>query len=105
MLEWVIFDAGETEGAGRIEAHGLEIAGDDFHRGDAAIRHRSAKAVTVGNGGARTPEAEPRGVAQLFGLRSTGGRFIADARSRHPILQADPGKALIGPLDPLRPVL
>src|SRR3546814_11448080 len=61
MLEWVIFDAGETEGAGRIEAHGLEIAGDDFHRGDAAIRHRSEKAVTVGKGGARTPEAEPRG--------------------------------------------
>src|SRR3546814_18310817 len=53
MLEWVIFDAGETEGAGRIEAHGLEIAGDDFHRGDAAIRHRSEKAVTVGKGGAR----------------------------------------------------
>src|SRR3546814_17156371 len=100
MLEWVIFEAGETEGAGRIEAHGLEIAGDDCHRGDAAIRHRSEKAVTVGKGGARTPEAEPRGVAQIFGLRRTGGRFIDDAGARQRILQADPGKALFGTLGP-----
>src|SRR3546814_16733844 len=100
MLEWVIFDAGETEGAGRIEAHGLEIAGDDFHRGDAAIRHRSEKAVTVGKGGARTPEAEPRGVAQIFGLRRTGGRFIDDAGARPRILKADPGKARFGTLGP-----
>src|SRR3546814_7018650 len=76
MLECVIFEAGETEGAGRIEAHGLEIAGDDFHRGDAAIRHRSEKAVTVGKGGARTPEAEPRGVAQIFGLRRTDRKSV-----------------------------
>lgn len=55
MLERVVFDPGETQRAGGIEAHCLEIAADDLHRGDAAFFHRDGEPRSRGERRAFAP--------------------------------------------------
>ena len=98
MLERVIFYAGETERTRRVETHGLEVAGDDFHRRDTAVGHRSEKSVAVHEGRAGPPKPEPRGITQILGLGGAGGRFIDHPGARQCVLQAHSGQSLFRPL-------
>ena len=98
MLERLIFDPGEAECAGRVETHGLGVARHDLHRRDAALLHCRKESVSVPEGGAWPPQAEPRGVAQIFRLGRSGRGDIDNPGARQRDLQPDAGKALFGPL-------
>src|SRR3546814_5943467 len=60
--------------------------------------HGGEESVAVAEGGARPPEAEPRGVAQILRLGGAGRGDVDDPGARQCDLQSDPGEALFGPL-------
>ena len=62
------------------------------------LLHCRKESVSVPEGGAWPPQAEPRGVAQIFRLGRSGRGDIDDPGARQRDLQPDAGKALFGPL-------
>lgn len=98
VLERLIFDAGEAQRPGSVKAHGLQVARDDLHRGNAPFVHRRHEGVPVGKGSARSPETETRSVAEIGGVGGAGRGQIEDAGTRKRVLEADAGQPLLGSL-------
>lgn len=98
MFEDVIFDTGETERPGDIEALHLQVAGDQFHRRDPATPQTVDECAAIGEGGGRTPQAKPGGISEIVDVRRAGCRHVQDAGTGQQVLQAHAGDALIGSL-------
>ena len=87
------------EGAGLVDAKGLQVPRDHLHRRDPARLHRGDE---VGAGLERRlaggPEPEPAGIGEAGDGGGAGRRHVGDARVRQRVLQAQPGAALLGRL-------
>jgi len=96
VLDDLVFDPLERQGAGGVEAERLEIAGEHLHGGDAAFFHGRDK---IGAGRERkitgAPEAEPRGIGEVLHRRGARRRDIEDAGVMQRVLQAQSGLALL----------
>ena len=96
VLEDVDLDAGVTEGAGLVEAEGLQVAGDDLEGGHAAGVHGLDELVAVlerrAVGG---PEAEPARVGEALDGARAGSRHVENAGVGQGVLEADAGAPLL----------
>ena len=108
VFEQLVFDALIGKRAGRIEAKGLQIAGEHFHRCDAAgldrldkLRSRRERKVLA------APEAEPLGIGEIVDRRGAGRRDIDDAGVRQRVLKPESARpcweAAWSPRSPLPP--
>ena len=99
VVEDVDLDALVGQRAGLVEAEGLQVAGDDFHGGDASGLHGGdevgapVEGVVVGG-----PEAEPGCVGEPGNGGGSGGGDIEDAGVREGVLEAQPGGGPAGSL-------
>ena len=82
-----------------VEAERLQIAGDDFHRGDAARLHGGDELGAILerrlSGG---PQSEPTGIGETGDGCGARRRDIGDAGVGQRVLQPQPGAALLGRL-------
>ena len=100
MLQDLDLDPVVGERPGLVEAEGLEVARDHFHRGDAAGFHGGDELDPGLEGGfAGGPESEPAGIGEAGDGGGAGRRDIGDARIRQRVLQPEAGAALLGRLD------
>ena len=92
----LIFDAFIGERARGIEAERFEIAGQHFHRRDAAGLDRLHEFGAGGEGKIfAAPEAEPLGIGKIMHRRRAGGGDIDNARIGQRMLQAQSRAALL----------
>src|SRR3546814_16779540 len=59
MLEDVIFDTGVGKRARGIDTHGLQLARDKLHRGNAAVTNARGKRLQVAQSRSLAPYAKP----------------------------------------------
>ena len=76
MFEDFIFDTGERQRPCGIEAERLEVASDQFHRGNAASADVGDEFLAVRKRGFRTPQAKPGCVGQVVDVRRPGCRCV-----------------------------
>src|SRR3546814_4260509 len=88
MFEDVIFDTGETERPGNIEALHLQVAGDQFHRRDPATPQTVDECAAIGEGGGRTPQAKPGGISEIVDVRRAGCRYVQRSEEHTSELQS-----------------
>lgn len=97
VLDQLVFDAGEREGTGGVEAERAQIAREHFHGRDATALDRFDK---LGACPEReilaAPEAETLGIGKIMHRGRAGGRHIDDAGLRQRMLQAKAGPTLLG---------
>ena len=101
VLDDLDLDTLVRQGARGIEAQRFEVAGQDFHGGDAARLDGGDKIGPRSEGKiVRAPKAEPLRVGQIGHGRGAGGRDIDDAGRRQRVLQPKARLALLrGGLD------
>ena len=89
MLDDLVFDALERQGARGVKPERLQITSQHLHRGDAAAFHRRHE---IGAGRKRkvtgAPEPEPRRIGKVLNRRGAGRRDVEDARVIQGVLQA-----------------
>ena len=89
VLDQFVFDALVAERARRIEAEGLEVARQHFHRRDAAGLDGFDELGPRGEGKIlAAPEAEALGIGEIVNGGGAGRRDIDDARIRQRVLEA-----------------
>ena len=76
VLENFVFDPGERERAGNIEALRLEIAGDEFHRRDASGADLGYEGLMRHKGRLRSPQTESPRVCEVGDIGSACCRSI-----------------------------
>ena len=82
---------------GLVEPERLQIAGDDFHGGDAAGLHRRDEVgALLERRLVGAPEPEALGVGQALQCRGAGGGDVQHPGVRQRVLQAQPRAALPG---------
>jgi hypothetical protein len=100
MLDQLIFDALIAERARRIEAERTKVAGEHFHRRDAAGFDRLHEFGARREGKIlATPEAEALGVGEIMDGGGAGRRNIDDAGVRQGVLET---KSCAAALEQLR---
>ena len=96
VLEDVDFDAVVGQRARLVETEGLQVAGDDLQRGDAAAFHRADEVRAVVEGGrVAAPEAEARRVGEAVDGAGAGGGGVEHAGVGQGVLQAQSGEPLL----------
>ena len=101
VLEDVHLDAVVGEGSCLVEPEGLQVAGDDLHRGDPARLHRRDERLAGLEGGlVRGPEAEPPRVGEPGQGGGPGGGDVEHPRVGERGLELEPRPALLRGGDP-----
>ena len=97
VFEDIDLDALVGQGAGLVEAEGLEVAGDDFHGRDPAGFHGGDElGAGIERGFSRAPQAEALGVGQAGDGGGAGGGDVEHAGVRQGVLQPQSRPALLG---------
>ena len=96
VFEDIDFDPVIGERAGLVEAERLEVAGDHFHRRNAARFHGGDEVgALLERGLARAPQAQALGVGETGDGGGAGGGDIEDARIGERVLEAQARPALL----------
>ena len=103
VFEDVIFDASVGQGPGRVDAHRLQFAGDQFHGRNAALADAGDKGTAVGKGRPFAPQSESHGIGQIVDVGSASGRGVNHACARQTVLQFDAHNALLRTLGGAEP--
>ena len=95
VFEDVVFDASVGQGPGRVDAHRLQFACDQFHGRNAALADAGDKGAAVREGRPFAPQAESHGIGQIVDVGGTSGRGVNHACARQTVLQFDAHNALL----------
>lgn len=99
MFEDFVLDPGEGQRTGEIEALRLEVAGDEFHRRDAASADLGHESLVGRESSLGSPETKPGCVAKVGDIRSASGRRVEHPGARQMVLQPEARHALFGAPD------
>ena len=95
VFEHVVFDAGIGQRAGAIDAHALELAGNQFERGYTACPDAFDQARPIRKLCPLTPQPKPCGIGKVADVRGTCSRGIDNPCPRQPVLQLYPCEPLL----------
>ena len=76
MLEDLVFDSREGQGAREVEALSLEIPGDELHRRDTACPDFGRERLMCRESGFGSPQAEAGRISEVGNVRSAGSRGV-----------------------------
>ena len=95
VFEDVVFDASVGQGPGRVDAHRLQFACDQFHGRNAALADAGDKGAAVREGRPFAPQAESHGIGQIVDVGGTSGRGVNHACAWKAVLQFDADDPLL----------